>query len=130
MPTAPPDEAPAAVASSISRAAVAAALLLGAALALGAVATLRDARTDVGDASIARASRAVGISAGAGFRGVMSIDLEAFRRGLRDGLAGEAAAETPLSRPERFARMRDVMRRLGEAEVAEVAERLDHDRDS
>lgn len=126
----PPEASPTGATSSITKSIVAGALVLGVALAAGAVATLRDGRTDARDESIARASRAVGVSAGAGFRGVMSIDIDAFRRGLRDGLAGKPSAETPMSRAERFARMRDVMRRLGEAEVAEVAERLDQDRDS
>jgi len=106
------------------------ALVLGGALAFGALALLREERSPTADEATERASRAVGFSAGADFRGVVPVDLDAFRRGLLDGLAGEPARPAAMSRAERFAHMRDVMRRLGEAEVAEVAERLDQDRDS
>jgi len=131
MLPAPPEASARAVTSSISsRTALAGALLLGGALAFGVVALQRGDRAAAGADARARASLAVGLSAGAGLRGVVSIDLDAFRRGLLDGLDGHAAREAVMSRPERFERMRDVLRRLGEAEIAEVAERLDQERDS
>jgi hypothetical protein len=74
---------------------------------------------------IARASYAVGVSAGAGFRGVMPVSLADFRQGLVDGLGDEAAQVRVLSRPELFLEIRNVMRRLSDAELALVAARLD-----
>jgi hypothetical protein len=131
MLPAPPEAPPRAATSSSTKVAIAGAALLGGALVLGGVILLRAEGWSASDGhATARASRAVGLSAGAGFRGVVSIDLDAFRRGLLDGIASEPAPQAAMSRVERFARMRDVMRLLGEAEVAEVAERLDQDRDS
>lgn len=81
-----------------------------------------------GDAR-ATTSYAIGLSAGAALRGVVDARVDAFRRGLVDGLADDARHTSVMSRPERFARLREAMRRLSEAEIAAVSSRLDESAD-
>lgn len=96
-------------------------------LALAATFPLR--ATERGANDVARASSAIGLSAGAGFRGVIEVDRASFRRGLLDGLAAGTDGERGMSRPEYFARIRAVTRLLSEAELAAIAHRVDETRD-
>lgn len=66
----------------------------------------------------------LGYSTGAGFRGVVPILPDELRQGLLDGLGEETAARV-MSRPELFARIRRVMQRLGDAELAALSARID-----
>jgi hypothetical protein len=77
------------------------------------------------DAARERASYALGLSTGASFRGVLPMQTAALRQGLADGLGGEATQYRLMSRPELFARIRRVMKRLSAAELAAVAARID-----
>ena len=77
-----------------------------------------------------RTSYAVGLSAGAGFRGVVPVTMDAFRQGLIDGLGGDATQTRVMPRPELFARMRELMKELSDAELAEVSKRIDSMQDS
>ena len=79
--------------------------------------------------AVERASWAVGVSAGSGFRGVVDVELEAFRRGLRDGLAGAPHDRRGMTRPEYLARIRHAMKLLADAELATVAARIDESPD-
>jgi len=81
------------------------------------------------DPPIARTSWAVGFSTGIGLRDAMALSADEFRQGLVDGLGGEATQARVLTRPELFAAMRDVTKRLTEAELAAVSARIDEEQD-
>jgi hypothetical protein len=108
-------------------------ILLGAAAIIVAAIVLsapeREAEAERRRAMV-RSSQAVGLSAGAGFRGIQSVSMEDFRAGLLDGLGGGTSETRVMARPELFARIRDVMKRLSEAELAAVAARIDREQDS
>lgn len=85
--------------------------------------------TGEGAVSVERTSYAVGYSAGAGLRDVARLPLDPFRQGLLDGLAGGESSTRVMSRAELFSRIRAVMKRLSDAELARVAERIDETQD-
>jgi hypothetical protein len=118
--------------------AIAAAALLPAALfaiaaALFAIAAALPASApdspEVRPGALDRTSYAVGFSAGAGLRGVVPVSVDHFRDGLLDGLGGVATQARVMSRPELFSRIRDLMKRLSDAELAAVAARIDETQD-
>ncbi len=76
-----------------------------------------------------RTSYAVGFSAGAGLRGVVPVSVDDFRQGLLDGLGGDTTQTRVLSRSEFFSAIRQLMKRLSEAELAAVAARIDQEQD-
>ena len=75
-----------------------------------------------------RASYALGYSAGSGFRPIgAELDLEQLRRGLLDGLRAHGEREHVLSRPERIAQLRRVAKRVQQAQLDALSERLDRE---
>jgi len=78
---------------------------------------------------VSRASWAVGLSAGAGLRGALEPAPEALRRGLVDGLAHGMATTPVMERRETYERVREVLQRLSDAELAAIAARVDEARD-
>jgi hypothetical protein len=86
--------------------------------------------TEAEHGAVERASRAIGISTGTALRGVVPLSLEDFRRGLIDGLRGPGTETQVMSRVELFARIRELTKRLNDAEIAAVAARIDRSQDS
>lgn len=64
---------------------------------------------------------AVGFSSAHGLRSLGPIPVSAFAQGLEDGLSGTPRQGVDMARPEFTARMRDVLRRMAEAQAAAVA---------
>lgn len=93
---------------------------------LQAIARTRAAPAGMDD-PVARRSWAIGFSTGAGARDVAPVSIDEFRRGLADGLRGEAHATRTMPRPERIALIRDLHARIAEARLDAIASRLDQD---
>jgi hypothetical protein len=113
--------------SARRRAIAAAALAVAAGLAISV--THRPTTSDAGAGRADRTSYAVGLSAGRDFGRVAGFAPEFLRQGLLDGLGAEASEQRIMSRPERFTHIREMMKRLSDAELAAVAARIERDQE-
>jgi hypothetical protein len=97
---------------------------------VAAIGGLRSASETAQAIAADRASYAIGISAGAGLRGVARVSLDDLRRGLIDGLAESGRQTGIMSRAELFSRLREVTKRLSDSELEAISARIDRSQDS